>query len=113
MFGSASAFASADGTQGGSDESGIRTTRLDGTGLRRLIAEPGDEYPPWSPDGGTIAFGRLTKAVGRIYVVSPDGGGLRRLTDPQRASGTASPPGPRTASGSRLAGLPRAGPTCT
>jgi len=80
MFGSASASAGSD--QGGSDESGIYTIRSDGTGLRQLTTEPGDEYAAWSPDGEVIAFGRLTKAAGRIYTVSPDGDGPRKLTDP-------------------------------
>ena len=80
MFGSASA--SAGSARGGSDESGIHTIRSDGTDLHQLTTEPGDEHPAWSPDGGVIAFGRLTKAAGSIYTVSPDGDGPRKLTDP-------------------------------
>lgn len=80
MFGSASASAGSD--REASDESGIHTIRSDGTGLHQLTTGPGDEYPAWSPDGEVIAFGRLTKATGRIYTVSPDGDGPRKLTDP-------------------------------
>lgn len=73
---------SAGSDREGSDESGIHTIRSDGTGLHQLTTEPGDEYPAWSPDGAVIVFGRLTKATGRIYTVSLDGDGPRKLTDP-------------------------------
>lgn len=49
-----------------------------------LGIEPGT--PVWSPDGGTIAFGmRPAGATGDdesdVYVMRPDGSGIRRLTD--------------------------------
>lgn len=50
------------------------------SGRRRILALPGnlDVYAPsWSPDGSRIAF---QDSGGEIYVVSPDGSGLRRLT---------------------------------
>ncbi len=53
------------------------------SGYPRCLTDNGlAEYPDWSPDGNTVAFGRLTEANGRIYTVNADGGGLRKLTDP-------------------------------
>ena len=60
-------------------ESGTRPAlwvmRADASGRRRVTAKPGWE-PAWSPDGSRIAFA----SDDGIYVVNPDGGGLRRLT---------------------------------
>jgi Tol biopolymer transport system component len=82
MFSSASASSSATSTRDSSNETGIYTIRVDGTGLRQLTHEAEDEYPAWSPDGKTIAFNRLTKTSRGIYSVNAEGGGLRKLTDP-------------------------------
>jgi Tol biopolymer transport system component len=87
----ASASSSARSNPDSSDENGIYTIRVDGTGLRQLTDEAHDEYPAWSPDGETIAFGRLTKHAGWIYTVNPDGGGLSKLTDPPRDSWDSQP----------------------
>lgn len=89
MFSSASASASATIDRNGSN--GIYTIRSDGTGLRQLTHEAHDEYPAWSPDGNTIAFGRLDKEAGWIYTVNSDGGGLSKLTDPPRDSWDSEP----------------------
>jgi Tol biopolymer transport system component len=51
--------------------------RTDGTGLRRLTAwaiAPANTAS-WSPDGRWIAFG----GSGRIFVIHPDGSGLRQI----------------------------------
>ena len=81
---SASATASSKGNQDSSNQSGIYTMRADGTGLRQLTHEPEDEYPDWSPDGKSIAFGRPAKGHGGIYTVNSDGGQLKRLTTPPK-----------------------------
>jgi TolB protein len=81
-FSSASASSSATSIPDNSNENGIYTIRVDGTGLRQLTHEAEDEYPAWSPDGKTIAFNRLTKTSGGIYTVNSDGGGSRKLTEP-------------------------------
>ena len=40
----------------------------------------GDDAPAWSPDGSEIAFTSFRNGKGDIYVMHPDGTGLRRLT---------------------------------
>src|SRR4051794_13134848 len=55
----------------------------DGTGLRRLTDEPGqDGWPAWSPDGRSIAFVAARGAGGQersIWIMRSDGGGKRRV----------------------------------
>lgn len=50
--------------------------------VRRLTTDPGnDEYPSWSPNGGQIAFLRQGSQGTTIHLVSPIGGGERKLND--------------------------------
>jgi hypothetical protein len=59
--------------------SGIWVATLDGAAPRRIVADDlVASAPAWSPDGTMIAFqgGKL----GYIWLVNPDGSGLRRLT---------------------------------
>jgi Tol biopolymer transport system component len=63
---------------------GIYTVGSDGRRLRRLT-QGADEDPVFSPDGAALAFTRQTpigpmEARSDIYVIRPDGKGLRRLT---------------------------------
>jgi len=47
-----------------------------------------DGWPSWSPDGKTIAFSSNRSGpanVGQIYLVNPDGSGLRQLTTGPRS----------------------------
>ena len=56
----------------------------DGTGVRKLTHPPSgteDTNADWSPDGSRIVFARApSSGVHSIWVVKPDGTGLRRLT---------------------------------
>jgi dipeptidyl aminopeptidase/acylaminoacyl peptidase len=64
----------------------VYKVRWDGTGLTRLFEGHGiDEgwSPAWSPDGRWIAFVRVRRHGSRIWLMRPDGTGLRLLhTDP-------------------------------
>lgn len=56
----------------------------DGSGKRRLTRGPErDVLAAWSPDGKTIAFTRRARRDGveQLWLVHPDGTGLRRLRD--------------------------------
>jgi Tol biopolymer transport system component len=69
---------------------GLYTMRDDGTGIHRITQTPNelaqDTHPVWSPRARRIAFagyrGRAEEA--RIYVVAPNGRGLKRLTTAPR-----------------------------
>ena len=76
---------------------GLYVVNFDGTGLRFLTRGGSDyeveENPVWSPDGKLIAFvransslssGRAQSGVHGLYVIRPDGSGLRRLPVPIR-----------------------------
>ena len=57
------------------------TATLDGRDERRLTAGPArDQYPAWSPDGGTIAFTRSVDGQDELWVMNPDGTGQRAVT---------------------------------
>lgn len=63
----------------------IFTMRANGTNVHRLTRtgrQVTDTIPAWSPDGSLIAFAsdRVSPFNSEIYVVEPDGTGLRRLT---------------------------------
>src|SRR4029453_6709057 len=59
--------------------SGIYSILQDGTGTARLTSGRRDSYPVWSPDGTRIAFLRPYRAEWRVYLMSPEGKGQRRL----------------------------------
>ena len=56
-----------------------------GARARKLTEGDKDSEPAWSPDGRAIAFTAKRKDDGepQIYVIAPDGGEARRLTDIQ------------------------------
>lgn len=62
--------------------SGVYVTSVRNGSARRLSGDQADEAPAWSPNGQAILFHRqVTPTNWDIYEASPDGGGLRRLTD--------------------------------
>lgn len=60
------------------DAGSIFVVNADGSG-RRLVVADGDA-PAWSPNGKAIAFTRKRAGNTDIFVISPNGGGLRRVT---------------------------------
>jgi len=68
----------------GQRDSEVFVANADGTGEVNISNRAAfDGWPVWSPDGGLIAFAsnRAGPAnVGQLYVVAPDGLGLRRIT---------------------------------
>jgi Tol biopolymer transport system component len=75
---------------------GLIIMRGDGTALRQLTRNAGDEEPVWSPEGTRIAFVRSQAGQADIYSVRPNGKGLRRLTNDGRSSSPAWSPDGRT-----------------
>jgi len=63
-------------------DGGIQLISADGSGWRMLTSTAGDWNPAWSPDGTKLAFDRRgdPQVQGDIYVIAPDGSGLKRLT---------------------------------
>jgi Tol biopolymer transport system component len=62
--------------RGGRD--GIVTTRIDGSGAKKITGESQDTDPVWSPDGNWVAFDKLDSRD--VYVVREDGSQETRLT---------------------------------
>ena len=53
----------------------------DGSNVRRLTNHPAiDVTPTWSPTGTQIAFTSDRSGTPQIYVIAPDGTGLRRIS---------------------------------
>jgi Tol biopolymer transport system component len=74
--------------------------KADGSAVKRLTKEPGDDVEPaWSPDGTRIAFRSDRDGDSDIYVMNADGTGVARLTnDPDTDLGPAwSPDGVKIA----------------
>jgi Tol biopolymer transport system component len=55
--------------------------RLDGSGERRLTTDPAhDEWPSFSPDGGSILFQRSNgSGESQVLLMARDGSGVRRV----------------------------------
>ena len=81
----------------------------DGSRQRRVLRHRGEDFDPtWSPDGRWIAFGGNTSGKQfDIYVVRPDGTGLRRLTRNRAGVPAWSPDGSRIAFASGRSGRPQ------
>jgi TolB protein len=55
----------------------------DGSGQVALTNDPThDRWPAWSPDGVWITFTSNREQVKKIYLIRPDGTGLKRLSAP-------------------------------
>jgi Tol biopolymer transport system component len=69
---------------GSGSQSALFVVNVDGTGLHQLTPDGlGARHPHWSPNGRLIAFNNEVKPSGlQIYVVHPNGSGLKRVTDP-------------------------------
>ena len=66
---------------GGGGDMDLYVIGADGAGLTQLTSgPPQDRAPDWSPDGRLIVFQRGQAGAGYIYVVRPDGTGLKRLS---------------------------------
>jgi Tol biopolymer transport system component len=67
----------------GQDNFDIYVKLVGGQDVRRLTTDPADDdVPSWSPDGQQIAFVRSNSDFrGAIHLVSPIGGGERKLSD--------------------------------
>jgi Tol biopolymer transport system component len=67
-------------------QTSIYVMKNDGADVTRITAEKKGDYdimddtPAWSPDGKRIAFDRQDGSRTSIFVVSPNGNGLTRLT---------------------------------
>jgi Tol biopolymer transport system component len=71
-----------DSTSGINDDDEIYVMNADGSPRRDLTNDPANDWgPAWSPDGRWIAFNSDRDLLPQIYVVHPDGTGLRRLTE--------------------------------
>jgi len=85
------AFRHSTGTGGGLlDTDTIRIVRLDGSGVRDLIA---GSFPAWSPDGAWIAFRGITGID--LALIKPDGSDLTSLHAPNAECPVWSPDGSR------------------
>lgn len=70
----------------------------DGTGLRKLTSDPARyENPAWSPGGDWIAFEKGKNDDWGLYLVRPDGSGLRRVEGENLFHPSWSPDGERLA----------------
>jgi TolB protein len=81
----------------GDEDFRLYLIRPDGTGLRKLTDSPGDAHSIWSPDGQWIVFSSarmgfkderalsetIPQPYGELFMIRPNGTGLRQLTDNQ------------------------------
>ncbi len=74
-------------TRGG-QSSGLWVVGADGTGLRRLVDNAGNEgSPEWSPDGLRITYTTDAGAGNDLYLIDANGANVRRLTSSKAFEG--------------------------
>jgi hypothetical protein len=56
------------------------TSKIDGSGRRRLVGGGLNRVPQWSPNGDTILFYSNRGGLYNLWLIRPDGSGLRQLT---------------------------------
>ncbi|WP_292365781.1 MULTISPECIES: peptidase S9 [unclassified Methanoculleus] len=61
-------------------ESSLWIVPLDGSGAQQLTSGSLDQSPVWSPDGGRIAFGSMSRNQSALWVMKSDGSDLEPLT---------------------------------
>ena len=60
----------------------ISVVAADGSGAENVTRNPANDWSPaWSPDGERIAFASDREGELRIFLMAPDGSGVRRLTE--------------------------------
>ena len=64
------------------DNFDIYVKEVDGPGLNRLTFDPTDDaFPAWSPDDRQIAFVRASGDLCTLYLISPLGGGEKKVAE--------------------------------
>jgi TolB protein len=59
----------------------IWTVNPDGSDPRKITSTAGNnEYPTWSPDASHIGFVSTRGGMSNIYIIRPDGTGLKQIT---------------------------------
>lgn len=62
----------------------LMTIRPDGSGLRKITREAGNNgFPSFSPDGGKLVFRSGREGFKNLYLMNSDGSGLKELTKGQ------------------------------
>jgi TolB protein len=71
-----------DSRKGVNVDDEIYAVDADGSGEVNLTRDPADDWSPaWSPDGERIAFASGREGELRVFVMAPDGSGVRRVTE--------------------------------